>query len=194
MFGSKVTLRLEYIVEEPKFEPYLETLEIPIEEYIVTEREVGGEPILGLQIKEESSGHSTYRLYRAPDKLPIDVDDGPSQQPRAILLKITWRDSFIDDGITATYIISGQEHLQDAIDEDRDDIEWKYILKKEDDKYYLIHKVPDVAGNMNACQTIEKDDGIDCRNPKTKRERTKCRVNDCPRPARRRRRSSWVPW
>ena len=192
IFGPKITLRLEYIVEKQGFEPYEQVEKLAITEYIVTEKEVPGEPILGLQIKENPNGHHTYRLYRVQDQLPIlFVDDEPDRPPRAILFKIHWRDSFIDDGVTSSYIVSGQEQLSETIDEERNDIEWKYILKEKDGKYYLIHKVPDVAGNMNSCETIANQ-GVDCKRPKNDIERNKCRVHKCPRPKRSRR--SFVPW
>lgn len=186
MSRSEMTVRLEYIVEGKGREPYEQVKELPITEYNVGE-DVPGKPILGLQVKEDDeSGRRTYRLYRVSEALPIDLVDGSETSPRVILFKIRWH-SFRDpnDGVTAAYEITGRENLSESIVEERDDIDWKYILKEENDRYHLVRIRPKVAGNVTLCEVLENQ-GINCSKSRLNPiEETECRTAGCiPRPKR----------
>jgi len=177
MFGPKITLRLEYIMEKQDYEPYEEVKEIPITEYVVGDK-VPGKPILGLQMKENSEdGRRMYRLYRIADALPVDLGDDIAT--RSILFKIYWRNFFRkNDDVSAAYVVSGKENLIEDIDENGDQIEWKYILKEENGRYYLVHVTPEGSGKQDVCKSL-KNRNINCKKTQVREERTLCRIYGC---------------
>jgi len=186
MSHSEITVRLEYIIEERGREPYQQATELAITEYGVGET-VPGRPILGLQIKEDDeSERRIYRLYRIADALPIPIVDETETPPRTIQFKISWHSrGNLNDGVTAAYDVTGQENLAPEISEERDDLEWKYLVTEEQGRYHLVHVIPQAAGNVTPCEVLAIQ-GIDCSHPRLNPiEKTQCRSLGClPRPPR----------
>lgn len=181
--AARQILRLEYIIEDGNGEPYEQVLELPIAEYTVgfdPEAEIPGRSILALEAGEtDNFGIKRYNLYRVKDALPIDIIDELQTPPRSILFKIRWRGLLNVPDATAAYVIPGRETEVQQIDDNPDDLQWKYVLKEIEGQYHLIHMRVDGAGNVTPCEVLERR-GVICKNTKTLAEYIECKIQGCP--------------
>lgn len=176
MSYSEITLRLEYIVERGKRNPYEKVKEFSIAKYIVGAESVPGNPILALQINtDDDTGDNTYHVHRDANALPIDfIEEGV----QVILFKLRWHSyRNMSNGLTSAHAIFDGE-TTGPIDENRGDLTWKYILKEKDGQYYLIRKVEDGAGIVLPCDIL-KDEGVDCSRPQNEVEEIDCLAEGC---------------
>jgi hypothetical protein len=181
--ATKVTARIDYVVQATNgngmaFEPFEETLDIPIEDFTVESKEqiiADGRKVV-LALRPVADGR--YQMMRRKADIELSNDIAANAlRLRQIALKVQFEKSNQPAAVAAYPITKDIEFTQSQLEDGHG---WTLILTEEPGAggkslFRLFNVVVPGGGVVPPCQ----NPAIDCNNPRNRSELLYCEMNKC---------------
>jgi hypothetical protein len=177
---SDIALLVQRIAtrKNTNLEPIEVTSTISLNNYRVGQASsVTGVAVLGLQ--EISAAHSrSYVLHRVAGEASTVYDGDQTVTFLRQTFVVRWSDPSGNETPVAVAYDVKREIVGPTVDEDSLTIQWKFLVKKYQNAYTLVHVVAAGPGPVDPCHALANL-GISCSNPRDDFERAVCKANKC---------------